>query len=689
MNDEFVKNSQNNLKISIISHSSSKGGAEKAVLDMIDILMKQDVIVHVVLPEDGLLEKELISRGVSYDKIGMQWWTNDGENIDDVKKNINADAMVLAGILNKTKPDIVYTISSVVSVGAIAAKILGIPHIWNIAEFGREEHGIKYLLPEDERMQFIADYSDKIFFVSEAIKKYYTDKVDISDKSLVFAPIVDNNTNRDVKPQNIGNYYKKNIFKLAILGNIAKGKGQRDALLAVCEILKKNNPVELVIAGGVGDGKYYNELIEIIKNNRFEDNISFIGYIDNPIQLIKQADIILVCSIFEGFGRVAVEAMLNKKPVIGANSGATPELIENGKNGFLYEAGDFKELAEKIEFFMDNKAEIVEFGENGYNFAKEKFDEKIYTERLLVELDSLKGKNQDIVSNVNLSIIFLLFNGLSDHFEETLKMVKSQKTERKVEIIAIDSGSTDGTVDFVKKNKDIRLYQIPNSEFGHGKTRQMGVELASGKYVVFLTQDATPADEFWLKKLIEKIESDEKIKAVCSRIIPRKDAMAIRKYGILGEWSAGENDFVIKDLNLGDYRNHDISTLYDRNFLLENGFDDVSFGEDVLIAKKILASGNKTAFASKSVVYHSHDYEIKKTYKRNLIDGEFNKVYLNKKTVDSLLKLFGFTFKSFRRDSIFLIRDRDVNLIDKFKNILYSPIIHFAEMFGQYRGNKK
>ncbi|MDX9913044.1 MAG: glycosyltransferase [Candidatus Moranbacteria bacterium] len=290
---------------------------------------------------------------------------------------------------------------------------------------------------------------------------------------------------------------------------------------------------------------------------------------------------------------------------------------------------------------------------------------------------------------LDVSIVFLLFNGLSDHFEETLKMVRNQEIDKSVEITAIDSGSTDGTVDFVRKNNDINLYQIPNFEFGHGKTRQTGVELASGKYIIFLTQDAIPANEFWLEKLIEKIESDEKIKAVCSRIIPRKDALAIRKYGILGEWSASENDFVIEDFNLGDYRNHDISTLYDRNFLLKNGFDDVSFGEDVLIAKKILASGNKTAFASKSVVFHSHDYEIKKTYKRNLIDGEFNKIYLNKKTVNSIIRLFGLTAKSFLRDLKLLIKDRDINFFEKIINLIYSPVIHFAEMLGQYRGNKK
>lgn len=287
-----------------------------------------------------------------------------------------------------------------------------------------------------------------------------------------------------------------------------------------------------------------------------------------------------------------------------------------------------------------------------------------------------------------ISIIFLSYNGLSDHYQETLQMAQRQNVNCETEIIVIDSGSTDGTIDFVKKHNDITLHQIANSEFGHGKTRQLGAQLAHGEFVVFLTQDATPANDQWLMGLIKKIESDDRLVAVCSRVLPRDNAMAIRKYGVMAEWCAGGDDFVVSGEDSADYRIHDISTIYRRDFLLEHHFDDVSFGEDVLIAKKILENGFSYGFASESVVKHSHDYTIKKTYKRNIEDGKFNRKYLQKDTIESIVKIFGVTCKLIVRDLQLLKNDPDVTFEKKIVNILYSPIIHFAEALGQYKGNK-
>lgn len=288
----------------------------------------------------------------------------------------------------------------------------------------------------------------------------------------------------------------------------------------------------------------------------------------------------------------------------------------------------------------------------------------------------------------HVSIVFLTYNGMSEHFQETLEMVQQQKIDGDIEIIAIDSGSSDGTINFIENQSEISLYKIPKSDFGHGKTRQMGAHLAHGELVVFLTQDATPAHDKWLENLVKKIESDNRLMAVCSRVLPRDDAMAIRKYGIMAEWCASEEDSVVFGKDAADYRIHDISTIYRRDFLLEHHFDDVSFGEDVLIAKKILENGFAYGFAGQSVVRHSHDYAIKKTYKRNIEDGKFNRRYLHKDTVESIVKIFGVTCKLILRDLRLLKNDPSVTFGRKIVNILYSPIIHFTEALGQYKGNK-
>jgi len=382
------------LSVIFVAHSSGSYGAEKALLNIIDILKKKDVLIYVVLPYRGPLEQELKARSICYSIENITCCVNvENSRINEVQNIIFNNAQKLAVMFDKINPDIIFTSTSVVNEGAIAAKMLNISHVWNIAEFGREEHGVKYMLPENERLKFIDQHSDKIFFVSETLKNYYSQKNDISKKSFVFPPIVSNVLLKNATGKKY--FHSAESFKIVLVGSIAKGKGQKDALLAVKELLKSNGKnVELVMAGIVGNQNYYAELQNIIKEERMDGNVIFAGHVDEPDVLFAQTDVVLMCSIFEAFGRVTVEAMLSRKPVIGANSGATPELIRDNESGFLYEPGDHKSLANKMQYFIDHREKIKEFGENGYNFVKEKFDEKNIGDKLFNELYALKGKKE-------------------------------------------------------------------------------------------------------------------------------------------------------------------------------------------------------------------------------------------------------------------------------------------------------
>src|SRR5690606_28010068 len=101
--------------------------------------------------------------------------------------------------------------------------------------------------------------------------------------------------------------------------------------------------VELEI---VGDGResYGATLRAIVDELNVGDRVRFAGYQDDPFPLMKAADAVLVCSTAEAFGRVTVEAFLAGRPVIGAASGGTAELIEQG-GGLTYTPGDVDGLA--------------------------------------------------------------------------------------------------------------------------------------------------------------------------------------------------------------------------------------------------------------------------------------------------------------------------------------------------------
>ena len=95
-------------------------------------------------------------------------------------------------------------------------------------------------------------------------------------------------------------------------------------------------------------------------------------------------------------------------------------------------------------------------------------------------------------------------------FEKVLDMIFSQKTIYEYEVICVDSGSKDQTLEVIKKYP-CKLYQIPASEFGHGKTRNYGASKGTGTYIVFITQDALPATETWLQNFIDAMKKDPEV----------------------------------------------------------------------------------------------------------------------------------------------------------------------------------
>lgn len=101
------------------------------------------------------------------------------------------------------------------------------------------------------------------------------------------------------------------------------------------------------------------------------------------------ADFVLVCSRAEAFGRVTAEAMLAWTPVVGARSGATPELIRDHQEGLLYEPGDHRDLARKIEYLIQHPEEARQMGKQGYKRASTELTVDRYSKQVYDLLQEL------------------------------------------------------------------------------------------------------------------------------------------------------------------------------------------------------------------------------------------------------------------------------------------------------------
>ncbi|MGH2906713.1 MAG: glycosyltransferase family A protein, partial [Solirubrobacterales bacterium] len=120
-----------------------------------------------------------------------------------------------------------------------------------------------------------------------------------------------------------------------------------------------------------------------------------------------------------------------------------------------------------------------------------------------------------------ISVVIPVLNG-AEYLEEVLDAVWRQRIDEEFEILVIDSGSTDGSLEIVESFPKVRLIGIDKSEFGHGRTRNMGVRETSGDLIAFLTQDATPASEHWLAAYRAAFTLEPKIGAAFGPHLPRK-----------------------------------------------------------------------------------------------------------------------------------------------------------------------
>ena len=141
-------------------------------------------------------------------------------------------------------------------------------------------------------------------------------------------------------------FYPKKILKLITVGRIAEQKDQITILKSL-KILKNNNiKFKLLL---VGKGYLKNDLLSYVRDNNLKDYVEFINFQKNPFCIIKQADIFILSSLYEGSPNVLVEALYLNKKVISTNCYTGPkEILKNQKYGDLFKIKDYKDLAKKI-----------------------------------------------------------------------------------------------------------------------------------------------------------------------------------------------------------------------------------------------------------------------------------------------------------------------------------------------------
>lgn len=174
---------------------------------------------------------------------------------------------------------------------------------------------------------------------------------------------------------------------LGILGNIRRWKGQETVVRAAAKIREQVPNVVCLLVGDTADADrtYEERLREIIHEERLEHHVLFTGYKKNVADYLNIMDIVVHASIDpEPFGRVLIEAMAMRKPVVGARGGAVPEIVVHGETGYLFTPGDWVDLATHATVLMRDPELCRRMGESGYRRMVSDFHIRTNVERTQV-----------------------------------------------------------------------------------------------------------------------------------------------------------------------------------------------------------------------------------------------------------------------------------------------------------------
>jgi glycosyltransferase involved in cell wall biosynthesis len=323
----------------------------------------------------------LEERGVPFAVSYFGWWVARGEDRrlgQRVRRLAHAlkAARKLTRHLNAIGADVVISNSLASPVAALAAALARRPHVWYVHElFGQAGHELYFDLGDRVSLSLMNRLSDIIIVNSQSVFREFQTRIPSDKLQLIYygidVPAIEDNRSNEGP-----------TLKLIHVGTVSPGKRQEDAVRAVAVLAARGLDVGLTVLGDEMPD-YGSFLRRLCAELGVERRVQFVPFTADPFGHIASADCLLMCSRGEGFGRVTIEAMKLGKPVIGAESGGTAELIRDGETGLLYQVGDAEDLARKLELLYNDRTLLNHMGSRAREWANASFNLEKYANELL------------------------------------------------------------------------------------------------------------------------------------------------------------------------------------------------------------------------------------------------------------------------------------------------------------------
>jgi glycosyltransferase involved in cell wall biosynthesis len=371
------------MKILLLHSSSDQYGASKILLGIVQLLVKRNHQVWVVLSEEGPLSNDLLQAGadVIYIRLGIlrrKYFSPTG--IINRLITINQAKKELEKIIRQKNINLVYSNTTGVLAGAFAASKCRIKHIWHVHEIIESPRWFTQILGKIMRQ-----YAHSVVVVSEAVKKSWLSVIP-ENKMVVVHNGIDYTPYLQAQPSIQASFgFPEDALIIGMVGRVHYWKGQ-DYFLQIAALLHVRFPqLRFVMVGDAFPGyEYlYAQLDNQMQQLQVQDVVKQLGFRNDIPSLMQSIDLLLLPSqLPDPFPTVILEAMASEKPVIATQMGGALEMIEAGITGDFM-PHDRAEAAANIVSNWLNKEKLHQAGKAARQRVLEKFSKESWENKLI------------------------------------------------------------------------------------------------------------------------------------------------------------------------------------------------------------------------------------------------------------------------------------------------------------------
>lgn len=385
------------------------------------------------------------------------------------------------------------------------------------------------------------------------------------------------------------------------------------------------------------------------------------------LRIYEQMDVLVCPSIDDPLPIVITDALCRSKLVICSDLVGSAPYLKSHNAAIIYNGLDPYALGASIKKSLQSLHFAQELRKNARLLYENLFSSDAFTENFKTILSKFSTNS----INTTVSVIIPTYNG-GKTFGKLLKTLRNQKGLSNLEIIVVDSGSKDETLDLCQEY-NTKLVQIENKDFSHSHARNLGASHATNDILLFMTQDALPSSETWIRKLIDPL-LNEKIAAVSAieQCPDSADLFYKCLSGLFSNYLRSANP-VCSLISVHDgYSLRQNSSLNDTNCAIKRSIFmnfkyQLDYAEDLNLGINLIKKGYFLKYIRNNPIIHGHNrnsfYYFKRSFVQTQVLIKLNVFDIDKSAVDDIRNNFLLISK------LHSDRNRIVNLLKEDKNI--------------------